>query len=1063
MIRRSSRILLEVVGCLLAGLAILVAVGAWRLTADNPVRLRFLTPYLEDALRAPDGSYSVKIDETVLTWAGWRRQIDLKANGVRVVDATGHEVATVPEIALSVSFRALVSGVIAPRSIEVFGPRLAVIRGEDGRFSLGGAKSGLPDAGPGSILALLVAELQHPHQDGPARYLSEVGIVDGTLTVEDRPAGLTWVAPDADIFLRRTDEGLAAAVDLSVSQLGRPARLAADLIYDSAQQRIDVSARMRGVDAQALGLIDPVLMVLSGADLVLEGNITTHATLDGRIGPTRFELRSGPGQVTLPGQFEAPLAVRGMVVRGEADPALSRISVSDSFLDLDGVHLQVTAQMRDVGNGNLVLSGRIGTATLSMADLKRYWPLNAGPGGRRWVIDNMAEGTAHDADLGFELRVPEGVLDLATIERVAGTLTASGLTVRYLDGLPPVRGGSGSVRFDDKVFVADIAGGAAEDVSIAGGRVVVSELSERDQHIAIEGHLQSTLKGALALLDRPPLSYAAKLGIDSARADGAMATTVTAKFPAFSSLKLSQVDIAAEATLKEAVLGGAILGRDLDHGDLKLRVDPQGMTVEGTANVAGIPSRLTWQEDFGGGPWRSKIALSATTYPDQRKALGLDVIPFLDGPIGAELDYTRYDEHRSDVVAAFDLTRAALALEFLDWRKLAGQKAMAQIEAQMRDGVVVAVPRLKLEAGTLLAQGRGYAVNAKPVGGLAFDRLAVGETDLRDVTVTRTGERIDITAARGVFDAEPLLGRERGERAMAAKAGAAVERVAAPSDLEPEGTAFTVRTASLDRVLLGRGRELNAVRLGIHYDGRHWQEIQLDAHVGGGGPLAMRYLPDGPGQHRLTIGTQDAGGLLRLLGVSQSVIGGRLAIDAVSDDSEPQRPLRGRAIIREFRMFKAPLLARMLTIATFTGLVDALTGEGFLFDRFIADFTRTGSRIDIALARAYGPSLGITAEGWLDTSADTVELRGTLIPLFAFNNILASIPLIGDLLTAGEGGGIFAATYRAAGSLEDPKIRVNPLAALAPGVLRQLFDFGGVSVSRGAPPPPPGLQEGSRK
>jgi hypothetical protein len=1008
----------------------------------------------------------VKIQETVLRWGGWRRQMDLKARGVRVLDAGGHEVASVPEIALSVSLRALLVGVIAPRSIEVYGPHLSVVRGEDGRFALGGVNAGLPEAGPASILALLVAELQHPHMNGPARYLSEVGIVDGTLTVEDKPAGLTWVAPDADIFLRRTDGGLAAAVDLAVTQLGRPARLSADLIYDSAQQRIDVTAQMRGIDAPALGLVDPALMVLSGADLVLDGSITTYATLDGRIGPTRFELTSGPGQVSLPGQFDMPLKVKAMAVRGEADPALSRITVSNSFLELAGVRLDVAAEIRDVGHGDLRLSGRIGTPTLALADLKRYWPVTAGHGGRRWAVANMDDGTAHNASLAFQLRIPGAELEQATIKRVEGTFAASGLTVHFLRGLPPVRGGSGTVRFDDKVFVADIAGGEVEGIRIASGRVVVSELSERDQHIAIEGHLESSLSGALALLDRPPLGYAAKLGIDASHGDGAMSTTVTAKFPAFVDLRLSQVEIAANATIKDAMLAGAILGRDIGHGDLKLHVDPNGMLVDGAAEVAGIPSRLSWQEDFAGGPYRSKITLSATTYPDQRKALGLDLIPFLDGPIGAELVYTRYDTHRSDVTASLDLTRAALALGFLDWAKPAGQQGAAQFEAHMRDGAVESVPRLSLEAGTLLAQGRGYAVNGKAVGGVVLDRLAVGQTDLRDVTITRTDKRIDITAASGVFDAEPLLRREHAERALSVKAGAAVARVAASTDVEAGGTPFTVRTASLDSVLLGSGRALNAVRLGIYYDGVHWQEIQLDAQVGGGGPLAMRYLPDGDGRHRLTMATKDAGGLLRLLGASQSVIGGRLTIDAVCDDSEPQRPLRGRAVIREFRMFRAPLLARMLTIATFTGLVDALTGEGFLFDRFIADFTRTGSRIDIALARAYGPSLGITAQGSLDTAADTINLRGTLIPLFAFNNLLANIPLIGDLLTGGQGGGVFAATYRAQGALDQPHIRVNPLAVLAPGVLRDLLDFDSADstgVSRSTPPPDPGAQQGSRK
>ena len=46
---------------------------------------------------------------------------------------------------------------------------------------------------------------------------------------------------------------------------------------------------------------------------------------------------------------------------------------------------------------------------------------------------------------------------------------------------------------------------------------------------------------------------------------------------------------------------------------------------------------------------------------------------------------------------------------------------------------------------------------------------------------------------------------------------------------------------------------------------------------------------------------------------------------------------------------------------------------------------------------------------------------------------------IGRILTGGEGEGLFAATYRAEGPLDDPKVSVNPLAALAPGFLRGLF------------------------
>ena len=61
------------------------------------------------------------------------------------------------------------------------------------------------------------------------------------------------------------------------------------------------------------------------------------------------------------------------------------------------------------------------------------------------------------------------------------------------------------------------------------------------------------------------------------------------------------------------------------------------------------------------------------------------------------------------------------------------------------------------------------------------------------------------------------------------------------------------------------------------------------------------------------------------------------------------------------------------------------------------------------------------------------------MPLYTINSAVGRIPLIGDLLVGDEGSGVFAATYRLRGPLDDPEVSVNPLAALAPGFLRNIF------------------------
>jgi hypothetical protein len=80
----------------------------------------------------------------------------------------------------------------------------------------------------------------------------------------------------------------------------------------------------------------------------------------------------------------------------------------------------------------------------------------------------------------------------------------------------------------------------------------------------------------------------------------------------------------------------------------------------------------------------------------------------------------------------------------------------------------------------------------------------------------------------------------------------------------------------------------------------------------------------------------------------------------------------------------------------------------------------------------------VTANGWVDTDRDWLELQGTVAPAYALNSIVGNVPILGPLLGGGSQG-LLAANYRLSGRENDPEVSVNPLSALAPGVLRQLF------------------------
>ena len=50
------------------------------------------------------------------------------------------------------------------------------------------------------------------------------------------------------------------------------------------------------------------------------------------------------------------------------------------------------------------------------------------------------------------------------------------------------------------------------------------------------------------------------------------------------------------------------------------------------------------------------------------------------------------------------------------------------------------------------------------------------------------------------------------------------------------------------------------------------------------------------------------------------------------------------------------------------------------------------------------------------------------------------MPLLGAILSGGEGEGVFAITFTLSGDADDPDIFVNPLSLLTPGFLRNVFE-----------------------
>jgi len=137
-------------------------------------------------------------------------------------------------------------------------------------------------------------------------------------------------------------------------------------------------------------------------------------------------------------------------------------------------------------------------------------------------------------------------------------------------------------------------------------------------------------------------------------------------------------------------------------------------------------------------------------------------------------------------------------------------------------------------------------------------------------------------------------------------------------------------------------------------------------------------------------------------------------------------------LITDFKVSKVPALAKLLTLASLQGIADTLSGEGIRFESFEMKSNSKGNVMNIEDALAIGPAVSILLEGYVD-KGKTVSLRGTLVPATKLNAIIASIPLVGDILVGKKiGEGVVGVSFKMKGPPKDIKTTVNPIKTLTP-------------------------------
>jgi len=329
----SARNGLKRVAKLFARLLIILIVSfvllLWRLSS-SPIQLNQFVPKIEQITSNLPGGLSVKLQGIELFWNRDQRELDLRAVGIELLEASGATIVSTPEVDVSLSVYALIRGVIALSSIELKDVDVRVVRTEDGSFQIFGKGASKPQEPP-------PASTEEPHRDFmenalhivdvleldadpdyPLSYLDRIRI-SGSVEVQDQKSGVSWSAENVEALFESQNTVINGELKATIATPQPLQGIGADVKLTLKQNSLSASLVVNGLDPASIAQFNRRMSALNGLEVVFDTTINTSITLPDEIHSLTASIKGHAGRFAHPELYPTALTVNSLDLQLSAD------------------------------------------------------------------------------------------------------------------------------------------------------------------------------------------------------------------------------------------------------------------------------------------------------------------------------------------------------------------------------------------------------------------------------------------------------------------------------------------------------------------------------------------------------------------------------------------------------------------------------------------------------------------------------------------------------------------------------------------------------------------------
>lgn len=1058
------RKLMDFTGVILLALLLLFI---WQLYR-GPIAVPFLKPYIIKALNHDDSQYQVTLDEVNIELVRSIKPIKIIATNVDYKKNDGNFTITAPKTSVSFSIKALLRGVIAPSSINVMNPSVYIFT------DYGVEKNKANEVNQKKLeyyfdaFENFIERFNSEDKSYPESYINDISIENAEVEFHEVDLGRKWAFSDLNYKFERNFLNIETEFNALLKSDDKLASLGFDAEYRPLKNKLalqfyfsdivpkdfmagilgeDAAKEMYGINVPLSGRIEGLVdfaEVLKHKDNIID-------SLDTAIEKIKFSFEGGSGNIMFSEDESQKFDISGLLIEGELTGGLDKLKIENASFDLGAQKAKFSVYVNGVKDyflrkslDKLTVKINAGTAAMHFDDLYKYWPRYLGTIAWDWCKDSISGGNIYNADFTFNFGYDAKTKKFA-FRNLSGSGDLSDVNLEYLEGMPLVTNIYGKAHFTNDTIKIDVDKAVSDNVVVEGGFVRLYDLDKYDNFAEINLQLNSSISDALKLIDHKPLNYASEMGIKPDSIQGMSDTKLIIDLELKRDLAPDEVKVDVKSKLYDVLLPDMIDKKSVEAKELDLEVTNAGLKIIGEAKLEGIPLNLVWNENFADKTYNSRYNISFKFDDAVKKKLNIDseVLnpPFIDGYVLVDAVITSFADNKMQIDINGNLANASVDYSFLGFKKPLKQPGVVRVRLNFLNNKLQSIPSFSLNK-------HDFKLNGK----IDLDKeQRIKLVDIFDIKAPKTNakakiemvyapkKKVKINVSGSSYDLSPFFDKDENTALNKSKKQNKTAKGSRKDDEDEleqvDDTDIFIAVNSLwtnDYVSVKNFAGSAKLRHGIGI-----QEMHLIGNFGTTQKkyLKLDYTPRPGKEYLLNVESNDAGGTMKFLRVYDNMRGGTLNI---SGKREKNKTFIGHAKIRDFSIHNTPILAKLLSLASLTGMVNLLTGEGIAFSHFDAPFEYQDKILRVNDGRAFGNVMGITVKGQYDRHEEALNVDGVIAPAYGLNTFIGKLPIVGNLLSSKDGT-VFAANYSITGDISDPNIRINPLSALSPGSLKDLW------------------------